>query len=419
MKILQNYLNKTLHYPGIQTEPDKNVGFIVVIPCYNEPFLFDTLESLRACASPDSQVEVIVVLNAPFEAHNRGLEQNDKSRNEFRGWIKEVNDSWIRFLLLDLGIVHDKHAGVGYARKAGMDESIYRFNKTGRDDGVIISLDADAVCDNNYFTEIEKLYRQEKDLNGCHNYFEHILQGNEDKLIYEAAAHYELYLRQYTESLRWSKFPYAFHTIGSCFTVSCRAYAKQGGMNKRKGGEDFYFLQKIFSLGKYKELNTIRISLSPRPSDRVPFGTGKEIIKYINGKKKHAYNFQAFKELKRLFDSLDDIHASQNNKGYCMPFVSPCLKSFLDKSNFQERINEIFSNASTYEAFRKRFFNWFNAFRILKYLNHAHGIYYDKVDLLEVSKELLNETGYGWEGDDVFALLHAYREIQRNRIFKI
>lgn len=419
MEILQNYLNKMLHYPGIQTEPDKNVRFIVVIPCYNEPFLFNTLESMRACASPGSQVEVVVVLNTPYDADKKRLEQNDKTRDEFRDWIKEVNDSWIRFLLLDLGMVYDKHAGVGYARKAGMDEAIYRFNKSGRDDGVIISLDADALCDKNYFTEIEKLYHQEKDLNGCHNYFEHILQGNEDKLIYEAAAHYELYLRQYTESLRWSQFPYAFHTIGSCFTVSCRAYVKQGGMNKRKGGEDFYFLQKIFLLGKFTELNTTRISLSPRASDRVPFGTGKEIIKYINGNKKRAYSLKAFKELKRLFGSLDKMYASQNNKGYYMSSVSPCLKSFLDSSNFEERIKEIFSNSSTYEAFRKRFFNWFNAFRILKYLNHAHGIYYDKVNLLEVSKELLHESGYGWQGDDVFALVDAYREIQRNRIFKI
>ena len=84
---------------------------------------------------------------------------------------------------------------------------------------------------------------------GCSIYFEHPLHGPLEPKVYEAIAAYELHLRYYVQALRYAAFPYAHHTIGSSMAVRADAYAKQGGMNKRQAGEDFYFLHKIIPLG--------------------------------------------------------------------------------------------------------------------------------------------------------------------------
>src|SRR5207249_6387595 len=89
---------------------------------------------------------------------------------------------------------------------------------------------------------------------GCSIYFEHPLEGPLDARVYDAISTYELHLRYYVQALRYAGFPYAYHTFGSCMTVRADAYMEQGGMNKRKAGEDFYFLQKIISLDGFSDL---------------------------------------------------------------------------------------------------------------------------------------------------------------------
>ncbi len=114
-------------------------------------------------------------------------------------------------------------------------------------------------------------------------YFEHPVSGTEfPENVYRGIIDYELHLRYINQFLRFAGFPFAYHTIGSCFGVRADIYAAQGGMNKRKAGEDFYFLHKIIPLGHFAELNTTRVIPSPRPSDRVPFGTGVAVGKYLS-----------------------------------------------------------------------------------------------------------------------------------------
>ena len=69
--------------------------------------------------------------------------------------------------------------------------------------------------------------------------------GKFDDNSYKAVWLYELHLRYYKQALQFTGFPYYYHTIGSAFAVNAEVYCKQGGMNRQKAGEDFYFLQKI------------------------------------------------------------------------------------------------------------------------------------------------------------------------------
>jgi len=135
---------------------------------------------------------------------------------------------------------------------------------------------------NRFFAEIEKHFEQHSNTPGCSIYFEHPIAGNEfEANIYEGIINYELHLRYYYQALKYCGLQYAFHTVGSSMVVRSSAYQKQGGMNKRKAGEDFYFIHKIIALGNFSELNSTVVYPSPRISDRVPFGTGKAIGDWI------------------------------------------------------------------------------------------------------------------------------------------
>src|SRR5690606_7623243 len=131
------------------------------------------------------------------------------------------------------------------------------------------------------------------------------------------------------------------------------AYMKQGGMNRRKAGEDFYFLHKIISLGGFKELNNTRIIPSPRRSDRVPFGTGRAILNYINDPNSLylTYDVACFKELKWLVEN----HLSINSETE----IPLGLSAFLSQNKFWDNLEELRSNTASKEAFSQRFFQLF------------------------------------------------------------
>ena len=135
-----------------------------------------------------------------------------------------------------------------------MDEALRRFDYVNRPEGIILCLDADFTCDFDYLVEIEKWFSDPERV-ACSIYFEHPLESPDNQRVTEAIILYELHLRYYVQSLRFASFPYAFHTIGSSMAVRSDVYRKQGGMNKRQAGEDFYFLHKVIPLGGFWRSN--------------------------------------------------------------------------------------------------------------------------------------------------------------------
>ncbi len=102
-----------------------------------------------------------------------------------------------------------KYFGVGLARKIGMDEAVYRFNLLNNENGVIVALDADTLCAENYLVEIENHFNKFPGTEGCSIYFEHPLKGNDfDSKVYETICQYELSLRYYKQGLKWAGLPF-------------------------------------------------------------------------------------------------------------------------------------------------------------------------------------------------------------------
>ena len=93
--------------------------------------------------------------------------------------------------------------------------------------------------------------------------------------------------------------------------------------------------------------------------------------------------------------------------------LPPGLRSFIDIQEWTEKVAEIGNNTSGPASFRKRFFIWFNMFRIVKYLTAVHISMFEKVPVGESVSELLTETGKHPGSDDALGLLYHLRKMER------
>ncbi len=410
------YLRKhQLAPPQVEDPPSHRLGLSVVVPCHNEPDLLVTLGDLWSCDRPSCDVEVLVVINGSEVDPEPVRKRNRATRNETLAWTRRHRDLRLVFHVLYFPDLARRHAGVGVARKLGMDEAIARFDLAGNPDGIIAGLDADCRCRPDYLTSLCEHFESHPRSPGCAVYFEHPLGGLPDPRLRLAIARYELYLRYYIHGLRYAGYPHAYHTIGSCMAVRSRVYQKQGGMNRRQAGEDFYFLHKIIPLGGFTELTNTTVAPAARLSHRVPFGTGKALAACLEGRHKDYLVCapQVFSDLNTLFACLPHLY-----QGVAYPEVlAPTILSFLHKNDFAARLAEIRANTASPPTFTGRFWHWFNALRILKFVHHATTEAHGQVPVETAARTMLrlrNMPGADLAGvSPTEALLGQYRKLDR------
>lgn len=389
------YLGKNRVSKLIPGYPEPQTGISVVVPCFREPDVLQTLRSLLACSLPECKVEVIVLINHSEVASEDIKNQNFATRKEFDKWILSNQKAGIHFYAVGPLELKKKWAGAGLARKYGMDEAIHRFNVFNKVDGIIVSLDADTLVEKNYLIEIEKYFRQHSDHVGATITFSHQTEGLKGKHL-EGIRLYEKYMDYYKNALGFTGYPYPMFTVGSAFAVKADAYVKRGGMNRRQAGEDFYFLQNLVQIGPVGEITGTTVHPSARLSDRVPFGTGPVLQRWMKGEEDltKTYNFQAFADLKAFFETKDRLFKMSEKE--FLPLLDnlpSAVKAFLNEDNFWVEIQDLNANCSTLTAFQKRFFQQFNAFKILKFLNFSHDKFYQKADIAEQVMFLNNMNG--------------------------
>lgn len=380
-----------------------NPHMVVVIPCHDEPELLTTLDALLRCHPPPCRVDVVVVINEASHDASTIKIRNRQTLASTQAWIKTYearsspSPAILAFTVLFEPDLSAKRAGVGTARKIGMDWALTRFDTTQQDSGVIVCLDADCTVAPNYLEALHTHFHTHPKTPGCSIYFEHPFT-NLSAQQRQGIVHYELFLRYYLHGLRWSGFPHAFHTVGSSMAVRAGPYQRQGGMNRRKAGEDFYFLQKIIPLGSFSELRSTTVFPSARVSYRVPFGTGRSMADWLAGDKNPGlvYDPRVFQSLAILFTRLklfrDDVQPSS------LRDLPPSLQDFLKQQNFIHRLAEFRANTSSLQAFKKRFFHWFNAFKTLKYIHFATEHSWEKQPVCQAATTLLRWMEMTTEG---------------------
>ena len=396
--------------PLIHNRPSPLLGIVVVIPCHDEDFLLLSLIALKKCDRPKCDVEVIVVVNHAEDAPVQVKEKNQAAYEQALRWAQENDQPHLRFRIL-LEELPKKHAGVGLARKIGMDEACYRFERAHNPRGVIACFDADSRCERNYLQTLEQYFFENPKAQACGIYFEHPLSGPDfDDEIYEAITLYELHLRYYVQAQRWAGYPHAWQTIGSSMAVRCDAYQQQGGMNRRQAGEDFYFLHKFIPLGSFGEITTTKVIPSPRPSHRVPFGTGKAVGDLLkSGKGYLTYNPKNFEDLRVFFSY--ELHELNEVEGL-LGSLPESVGTFLRIQNFEEKLAEIQAHTSNRATFGKRFWRWFDAFLMMKYVHFARDEFYPDVEVTEAAQWLLEHKNFNLEKKAKIQL-EAFRQLDR------
>jgi hypothetical protein len=313
-----------------------------------------------------------------------------------------------------------RHAGVGLARKIGMDAALARFLAARNPRGIIASLDADCVCDDTYLASLETHFQRHPASRACTVYFEHALHGPLDDAIYQAITRYELFLRYYRQGLRYARFPFARYTVGSCLAVRCNFYARHGGMNRRKAGEDFYFLNKLMAAGTVSENTATRVMPGVRASARAPFGTGRAMREWLHGGRAlcSTYDPRVFRDLAALVDSVDAGYTMAPGEWRASAGFSDGLRDFLLARDVVARHAQIRANCASVQSFRKRFFQWFDGFLALKFIHFATERAYPRVPLESACRTLIAWQGLGGalSGADAEALLHHFRALDRGRL---
>ncbi len=406
--------------PQISSPLLPDTQMIIVIPCFDEPDLVGTLKSLAQCQSPQTPVEVIVVVNQGSHVPSSSKVQNQNTIREASEWMTAQDYKNLSFQLMQAYELPKKFAGVGLARKIGMDEALYRFGSIDYNGG-IVCLDADCRVAANYLVTLEQTFTQ--GAQSASIFFEHRLDAS--PALNQGILQYELFLRYYVAALRFVGFPYAYHTIGSSMAVRAETYALSGGMNRRKAGEDFYFLHKVAPLGKYYEITHTTVYPSSRTSHRVPFGTGKAQQKWLDQTSETllTYDPRTFIDLKAFLDITDQLFQVEEVKLHTIYQNLPMsIRAFFSWEETWSQVRAINQQTTQMDSFLKRWFHWLDGLKILKYVHFARDEFYPEIQVQDAAQQLLNLIRVG-EGTipkntdeaEISELLKQYQVIDRSQ----
>ena len=167
-------------------------------------------------------------------------------------------------------------------------------------------------------------------------------------------------------------------------------------------------------LGHFRDLNTTTVFPSPRKSSRVPFGTGKAMQDWGKGETDRLLTYppEAYIELKELFLLLPGLY----QKGLDPDQLPAGVRSFLSSANNAE-INEVRRTTKSMESFTRKFYEYFDGFKVVKYLNHYVNYIGSKIP---VNEAVIRLWSHFFDGEPIPKntgnkyLLNNLRELDRS-----
>ncbi len=391
----QKYAARFKSFPAVLAPDVSTAEIAVCIPVFAEPDLLLTLASLQNCTLPECIVDVLLCFNKNEEMSMEEHAIHNQSWKDCQHWIENNQSERLRFRPICYEVLPDPQGGVGWARKMVMDEAARRLEQCG----VILCLDSDCTVSKNYLEEVYSYFLAHPDCQAASIYYQHQYEDLE-VVTRKAIVDYELHLRYLVHALRWTEHPFAFQTVGSSMAVRRRGYLAHGGMNTRKAGEDFYFLQKFIEVDTLHEIKTTTVFPSSRISFRVPFGTGRAMHQLLSGHEEWlTTSFASYAELKLLLSKINLLRQvciesppEQTEQLLRLEFdAHPALLSYLDELDFYSECIQIVHQTASVTSFRKRLFRFLNAFRVMRYSHYMRDHYYPDTPVLEAVKSLAVE----------------------------
>ncbi|MBE9546132.1 MAG: hypothetical protein IMF10_01390 [Proteobacteria bacterium] len=283
----------------------------------------------------------------------------------------------------------DRNGGVGLARKTGMDIALKVFDYEKMGAKLLFCLDADTLVEKNYLSAVRAFFEKEKATAGVIA-FEH--QDTEDLSARAAIRCYEIFLHYYVLGLNYAGSTYAFHSIGSTMACTAEGYADVRGMNKKDAAEDFYFLNKLAKIKSMGQINATRVYPSARPSKRVPFGTGRWIIRFLEGERNEyiLYDPQVFRILKEWLSLVSSCTEKDAQEILILAEkIHPLLGSFLRANNFSKIWHRLRENSESSAGLYRHFLSWFDGFKTLKLIHHLTENGIPRIEMFNALSKLL------------------------------
>ena len=370
MQVVQAYLKKRgITSPWeIDLKPDKKFHQAVVIPAYGEaellPHTLTSLDKNDALILKDTLV--IVVINNAVHSVESILKNNQTTLNN----LKSTQYNYT------LGIVDatssgfelpDKQAGVGLARKIGMDLSLPHLSSP---ESLIFCTDADTIVSKNYIEKVLTYFDANR-VQAAVVGFRH-LESN-DKKQEEAIRQYEIYLLTTAEKMRETGSPYGYVAMGSTMVCTVEAYCAVGGMPRKKATEDFYFLQELAKFCGVQTIPEILVQPSSRLISRVYLGTGFRMKQVQDGFDMNTlyYSDKSFHLLSNWLDLGSNawkIELSLLNKKTSA--INPSLTNFLQGEGIEDIWSNLQTNVPSEFHFTEQFHRWFDGLKTIRLLKH-------------------------------------------------
>ncbi|MEJ2617871.1 MAG: hypothetical protein P8Z35_23150 [Ignavibacteriaceae bacterium] len=352
-----------------------NIESVIVVPALSE--YYDIQELLESLLKNDnkyfSSTLVIFVINNTAQSGDEIKRDNRNSIENIRniinhkidsGFTKKIISSGLNFGLVDASTKGNefpvKEAGAGLA-------IIDNFNN--------------------------------KNLSAAVIKFEHRIVEPETTA---AIICYEIFLRYYILGLKLADSPFAFHTVGSSMAFDIGTYISAGGMNKRKAGEDFYFLEKIAKRKRIEKIDSTAVYPSSRISWRVPFGTGPRIKRFISRIQDEylLYDPESFIILKNWLEEFNKpVILSSEKYLKIAGNIHPDLYQFLVINNFENSWDKILNNSKSLTQLEKQKLFWFDGFRTLKLIHYLRDNSFPLIDMFDALDLILSyfDSGPGFK----------------------
>ena len=339
---------------------------IVIIPAYAESeHIGYTLDSLSQCEVDSfDDIMVVVVVNNETDAPLHIIDNNQQTLSN----LNKRNDPFF-VAVIDASLegmsIPKKHAGVGMARKIGMDLAL----KFANPETLLYCLDADSLVSPTYFSEVQSHFKLNDSVAAVVGFL-HIKNKNSD--LEKAIRQYELFLRNTAMKLKDAGSPFGYVAMGSTIICRAHAYASIGGMPRRKATEDFYFLQEFAKFRGVTEIEAILVYPSSRESERVYLGTGFRMSQAKKGEDlgELAYPNEAFEILKEwLSIAMGGYTIDVNQIMFSVQKLNPLLHDYLLEENINVIWNSLRESSPSEAHFQKQFHRWFDALKTHRLLN--------------------------------------------------
>lgn len=361
---------------------------VTVIPSLAEgEELYATLASLAAQEDADCcGMLVVVVVNQRVGADEAVARQNRADLEHLRTTPYPFRLAWVD--AAGAGKELPPREGVGLARKIGFDLALTVLSDHPRTP--LLSLDADTLVSSGYWCATLNQMK-EGSMIAAEIPFAHRLP--EDPHEREAILQYELFLRFHQVGLAWAGSPYAFQAIGSALVCSQEGYLACGGMNRRQGGEDFYFLQQLAKIGKIGRIAGAEVYPSARISSRNPFGTGPALRRILDGGGQLFYPREAYRVLREWLGLVHELIGVDGgvilDRAHC---IEPELWSFLQQEKFVEFWQGLDQRKGGAQRLRA-FTEWFDGLKGLRLIHHLCGGPMERIGIDEALDQFLPLAG--------------------------